>query len=241
MKEIRFFYTPDAATTDELPDGEAQHASRVLRLHEGDDIYLMDGRGTFYEAHLTAVSNHHCRYAIDRSLPQQRAWEGRLSLAMAPTKMMERTEWMAEKATEVGVDSLTMLDCRFSERKSLRQDRLEKIVVGAVKQSRKPWMPVVEGMTPFSEYISRPFAGRKFICHCYDEVPRADMFDRLLAPADSPDVVVMIGPEGDFSIDEVRQALDHGFESVTLGSSRLRTETAALQAAIMMQLARRRR
>lgn len=239
MKESRFFYVPDAATGERLPDDEAQHAARVLRLKAGDEIFLDDGRGSFYRAHLTMVSNHSCLYAIDEPLPQERAWQGHLHLAMAPTKMMERTEWLAEKATEVGIDELTMLNCRFSERRAVRTDRLERIVVGAVKQSRKPWKPVVNGMTPFEDFISQPREGEKFICHCYEEIAKADLMSLLLSPADCKDVTIMIGPEGDFSIDEVREAIDRGYKSVSLGRSRLRTETAALQAAVMAQIARR--
>ncbi len=239
MKESRFFFVPNAASTDKLPEEEAQHASRVLRLKEGDEIFLDDGNGMFFRAHLTMVSNHNCFYAIDEPLPQQRDWCGKIHLAMAPTKMMERTEWLTEKATEVGFDELTMLDCRFSERRKVRTDRLERIVVGAVKQSRKPWKPIVNGMTAFSDFIDKPRKGGKFICHCYEEIPKADLMEQLLIPAEEKDVTIMIGPEGDFSIDEVREAMNKGYKSVSLGHSRLRTETAALQAVVMAQLARR--
>lgn len=239
MKESRFFYVPDAASVDRLSDEEAQHAARVLRLKPGDEIFLDDGKGSFFRAHLTMVGNHRCHYAIDEAMPQERAWRGHIHMAMAPTKMMERTEWMAEKATEVGFDELTMLSCRFSERRTVRTDRLERIVVGAVKQSRKPWKPVVNGMTPFADFIHQPRGGEKYICHCYEEVAKADLMELLLQPADNCDVTILIGPEGDFSIDEVNEAIDCGYKSVSLGRSRLRTETAALQAVVMAQLARR--
>lgn len=239
MKESRFFYVPDAASADHLSDEEAKHASRVLRLKPGDEIYLDDGKGTFFRAHITMVGNHSCHYAIDETMPQAPAWKGHIHLAMAPTKMMERTEWMAEKATEVGFDELTMLCCRFSERSTVRTDRLERIVVGAMKQSRKPWMPVVNGMTPFADFIHQHRNGEKYICHCYDEVDKADLMELLLQPTEDNDVTIMIGPEGDFSIDEVKEAIACGYKSVSLGRSRLRTETAALQAVVMAQLARR--
>ncbi len=239
MKESRFFYVPDAASVDRLSEEESQHAARVLRLKSGDEIFLDDGNGSFYRAHLTIVGNHSCRYAIDEVLPQQRTWHGRIHIAMAPTKMMDRTEWMAEKATEVGVDELTMLDCRFSERRTVRVDRLERIVVGALKQSRKPWKPIVNGMTPFADFIHQPWKGEKYICHCYEEVAKADLMELLLQPTDDKDVTIMIGPEGDFSIDEVHEAMACGYKSISLGRSRLRTETAALQAVVMAQLARR--
>ena len=173
-------------------------------------------------------------------MPQPRAWRGRVHLAIAPTKMMERMEWMAEKATEVGCDEFSFLQCRFSERKTLRADRIDKIVVSAVKQSRKAWKPVVNDLCSFQQFVGQPRNGRKFIAHCYEEIPRKDLFSELMAhPSDDADVTILVGPEGDFSIDEVRQAIDAGYESISLGTSRLRTETAGLAAVMMAHLARR--
>ena len=107
MKEVRYFYAPDAATAQELPDEEAQHALRVLRLKEGDEMMLMDGKGNYYRAEVTLAQGHHCQYAIREVLPQERQWQGHLHLAIAPTKMMDRMEWMLEKAVEVGVDEIS--------------------------------------------------------------------------------------------------------------------------------------
>ena len=116
MKEVRFFYVPEAATQTELPADEATHALRVLRLHEGDEMMLMDGVGNYYRAEVTLAHGHHCQYAIKETLPQERQWQGRVHLAIAPTKMMDRMEWMLEKAVEVGVDEISFLNCQFSER-----------------------------------------------------------------------------------------------------------------------------
>ena len=247
MKEVRYFFAPDAVTADELPEEEAQHAVRVLRLTEGDEIYLMDGKGTFYRAMVTMAHGRRCSYSIVETLPQQPLWNGRVHLAMAPTKMMERVEWMAEKATEIGCDEFSFLLCRFSERKQMREDRVEKTVLSAVKQSRKPWMPQVNALTPFTEFIKTPRQGRKFICHCYDEIPRADLYAILsgTSPDHQPvapeeEVTVLVGPEGDFALEEVQQAMAEGYVSVSLGNARLRTETAALSAVMMTQLAKRR-
>ena len=226
---------PDATHQQQLPDEEAQHAIRVLRLKEGDEMVLMDGCGAFHEALVTFADKHHCLYEIRRSLPQQPAWRGHLHLAVAPTKMMERIEWLAEKATEVGFDELSFLDCQFSERRTIKTARIEKIVVAAMKQSRKAWLPQVNEMESFRSFIQKHTQGRRYIAHCYEEVPREDLYSELLQPSDD-DVLVMIGPEGDFSIEEVRMAVDAGFVSVDLGKSRLRTETAALAAVMMMQL-----
>lgn len=238
MKEVRYFYVPDAANRTELPEEEAQHALRVLRLQVGDSIMLIDGQGCFFEARVSLADRHHCCYEIVQSLPQQRPWAGHLHLAVAPTKMLERTEWLYEKATEVGVDELSLLNCQFSERRVVKEQRLAKIVVAAAKQSRKAWMPQVNPIVDFRQFIAAHREGRRYIAHCYDEVPRTELFDELRRPCDDADALVLIGPEGDFSIDEVRQAVDAGFVSVSLGSSRLRTETAGLAAVMMMQLSK---
>ena len=240
MKETRYFYVPDAEVRQELPSEEAAHATKVLRLKEGDEIMLMDGRGTFYRAEVTLSANHHCMYHIMESLPQQRLWEGRIHLAMAPTKMNERTEWLVEKAVEVGINEISFLNCQFSERRSLKMERIQKIVVAAAKQSRAAFMPDIHDLTKFKGFIDSHSEGNRFIAHCYDEVPRINLFDRLCQLPPSDDVLVLVGPEGDFSIDEVRYAVESGFISVDLGKSRLRTETAGLSAVMMMQLAKQR-
>lgn len=165
-------------------------------------------------------------------------------------------EWMAEKATEVGFDEISFLETQFSERKSLRVDRIDKIVIAAMKQSRKAWKPQVNELTAFKSFVDAHTTGRRFICHCYPEIARKDFFTAITASqqavvaspqeracdmtmSHSDDIIVLVGPEGDFSVEEVRYALDCGFESVSLGQSRLRTETAGLSAVLMAQLARR--
>lgn len=239
MKESRYFYEPDVKPNGELSAEESAHAARVLRLKEGDTIFLIDGKGTFHEAEMSLVNARHCIYKVKKSMPQEKKWTAGIHLAIAPTKAMERMEWLVEKATEIGFDTLTLLACKFSERKTLRTDRLERIIVSAVKQSRKPWLPAVNGMTAFEEFVKRPATGRKFIAHCYAQAERRDFFKRLEDTGKEEDITVMIGPEGDFSIEEVRMAELNGFEPVTLGESRLRTETAGLYAVMMAQLARR--
>lgn len=237
MKETRFFYAPEAATTEELPEDEATHAMRVLRLKEGDEMMLMDGNGTFYRAEVTLAATRRCMYRIVETMPQQPQWKANLHIAIAPTKMMERMEWMVEKATEIGINEFSFLNCKFSERKVMKTARLDRIAVSAVKQSRKAWKPVLHDMVAFKDFISKPAPGHKFIAHCYEEVPRTYLFDELKNMPEADDCLVMIGPEGDFSIDEVKAAVDAGYTSVHLGESRYRTETAALAALMMMQLA----
>jgi 16S rRNA (uracil1498-N3)-methyltransferase len=148
-------------------------------------------------------------------------------------------EWMTEKCVEVGLDELTFLNCQFSERRQVKTPRIENIVVSAVKQSRKAWKPQVHGMTGFSDFVNSHPTGRRYIAHCYEEIPRSYLFDELQKLSDGFHAsTVLIGPEGDFSIDEVREAVDAGYISVHLGSSRLRTETAGLAAVMMMQLSK---
>jgi 16S rRNA (uracil1498-N3)-methyltransferase len=238
MKETRYFYVPNAADVNDLPEEEASHAVRVLRLKAGDEMMLMDGQGSFYRARVTETSSHHCRYKILEPLPQQPSWNGRIQLAIAPTKLMDRMEWLVEKATEVGVDELFLLDCQFSERRVVKTQRLEKIIVSAVKQSRKAWVPIVHDMLSFKSFVKEHTTGRRYIAHCYEEVPRVNLFDELRKTAETDEVTVLVGPEGDFSIEEVKMAVEAGFVPVDLGKSRLRTETAGLAAVMMMQLAR---
>lgn len=233
MKEERFFYQPDVAS-GALSKEEAAHAVRVLRLREGDEVWLMDGQGTFYRAEITIASNHNCLYRVVETLPQERAWKGHIHLAVAPTKLNDRMEWLAEKATEIGFDELSFLDCKFSERRVVKTERIDKIVLSALKQSRKAWKPAVNDMQPFKSFVTRPRTGQKFICHCYEEASALPYLLDVLEQG--RDATVMIGPEGDFSIEEVRFAEANGWQSVSLGLSRLRTETAALVAVHLMQI-----
>ena len=237
MKETRYFYVPDAASTNELPAEEAAHASRVLRLESGDEVFLIDGTGCFFKAQLTLVTKGRCLYDIVERLPQEKTWNGRIAVAMAPTKVIDRVEWTLEKATEIGIDEFSLLNCAFSERRNVKLERLDKIVVAAVKQSRKAWKPLLNDLQPFEGFVNRPRKGAKYIAHCYAEIDKKDLYGELLQLNGDEEVTILIGPEGDFSIDEVRLAMSKGYVPVSLGQSRLRTETAALAATMMAQLA----
>jgi len=238
MKEVRYFYVPNASNEHELPEEEAQHAVRVLRMQMGDEMMLMDGEGTFYRAEVAEATKKRCLYNIVETLPQKRQWPGHLHLAMAPTKNMDRTEWTCEKATEIGFDELSFVRCKFSERTVIKNERIDKILISATKQSRKAWKPILNEMLDFKKFIDsvKDRNGGKFICHCYDEPELGEkklLKDCLLKGEDN---LVMVGPEGDFSIDEVKYAEANGFQSVSLGESRLRTETAGLVAVHLMNL-----
>lgn len=238
MKEVRFFYVPDALNYNELPPDEAMHALRVLRLKIGDEMMLMDGQGNFYKAEVTLAHTKHCMYEIKETMPQERQWQGHVHLAIAPTKLMDRVEWMVEKAVEIGVDEISFLNCQFSERRLVKIPRVEKIAVSAIKQSRKAWKTQLNDVVTFKKFITQPRGGHQFIAHCYDEIPRTYLYDELRNLPDTEDTTVLVGPEGDFSVEEVKEAIDNGFVSVHLGKSRLRTETAGLSAILMMQLSK---
>ena len=169
-------------------------------------------------------------------MPQAPLWSGHLHIAMAPTKNMDRTEWFAEKATEIGIDELTFLNCRFSERRVIKTERISKILIAAIKQSLKARLPRLNEMTDFNRFIAQPFKGQKFIAHCHEgEKP---LLKEVLQRGE--DALVLIGPEGDFSEEEVQQAVAQGFQPISLGPSRLRTETAALVACHLMNLTNQR-
>jgi len=220
------FYVPDMAVHPQLPEPEAQHCLKVLRMQTGDIVQLTDGKGNFYKAAITEAHPKHCRLNILEIIPLQPAWKGQITIAVAPTKNIERMEWFAEKATEIGIDRIVFLNCRFSERKEIKPERINKILISAMKQSLKARLPELQAMIDFKKFIAQPFDGQKFIAHCYPgEKP-------LLSKTYRPDenALVLIGPEGDFSEEEIELAVNQGFVPVSLGESRLRTETAALTA-----------
>ncbi|MEG1546665.1 MAG: 16S rRNA (uracil(1498)-N(3))-methyltransferase, partial [Bacteroides sp.] len=214
------------------PEEEAQHCVRVLRLTQGDEVMLTDGKGSFYKAEINAATGKRCLVTVKETINQDPLWKAHLHIAMAPTKNMDRNEWFAEKATEIGFDELTFLNCRFSERKVIKNERIEKILVSAIKQSLKATLPLLNEMTDFDKFIAKDFRGQKFIAHCYEgEKP---MLKEIIRKGE--DALVLIGPEGDFSPEEVEKAIAHGFVPISLGKSRLRTETAALVACHILNL-----
>lgn len=234
MKEIHLFYAPNIADDGALPAEESAHAVRVLRMQEGDELLATDGRGTMYACRLTLASQKKCLVSIDSATPTPLPWKGNIHIAVAPTKNMDRMEWFAEKATEIGCNRFSFLLCKNSERKVIKTERIEKIVVAATKQSHKAYVPQIDELQSFKDFVKQPFEGNKFICHCLVEPHTLPaLHDMVQADADT---LVLIGPEGDFSREEVDAALAAGFQSVHLGMSRLRTETAALAAVHIMNL-----
>ena len=225
------FYCPDIETKQTLSEEESGHCVRVLRYSAGDEILITDGRGTTYTARITNPHPKHCDFEIISREKQEPHHHFHLHIAIAPTKNIERMEWAVEKCVEIGVDEITPLLCRFSERKQLRTDRLEKIILSAAKQSLTPYLPVLHELTPYDAFIKSQESRdksqeQKFIAHCYKEDKRV-LKDEI---EQGRDVLVLIGPEGDFSEQEIAEALSLGFVPVSLGNSRLRTETAAVVA-----------
>ena len=220
------FYAPDIATNRELPETEAHHCLKVLRMQQGDTLRLTDGKGFFYQAELAEIHSNRCMVNLLETIPQPPLWEGSIEIALAPTKNIDRIEWFAEKATEIGIDKISFLRCRFSERKELSTGRILKIMISAMKQSEKARLPELQEMTGFKEFIRQDAERGKFIAHCYPDkkIPLAQ------ACRGNENVLVLIGPEGDFSEEEISLANECGFIPVSLGESRLRTETAALTA-----------
>ncbi|MCQ2059703.1 MAG: 16S rRNA (uracil(1498)-N(3))-methyltransferase [Bacteroidaceae bacterium] len=220
------FYAPDIEQTNELPQAEAVHAVRVLRLKEGDEISVTDGKGYMYKAVLTACSPKRCLVHITERSKQPDLWKGQICVAVAPTKMMDRNEWFVEKAVEIGVDRISFMKTCNSERCSINSERIERIAVSAMKQSYKATLPQFDNMISFNDIVKTPFDGVKCIAHL--EPGRKQLLQDVLTP--NTNALVLIGPEGDFSPSEIEMALANGFEPVSLGPSRLRTETAALVA-----------
>ena len=223
---MALFYVPDLVSGHVLPEEESQHAVKVLRLQAGAEITVIDGVGGYYKAKIIHPHPKHCTFEINESIPEYGKRNFHLHIAIAPTKNVERLEWFIEKATEIGIDEITPLLCRFSERKIIKAERLEKIIVSAAKQSVKAYFPIIHPLCTFDELIKTHQASQKFIAHCYEE-------DKKLLQNEirkSTDVLILIGPEGDFSKEELQKAISVGFIPVSLGNSRLRTETAGVVA-----------
>jgi 16S rRNA (uracil1498-N3)-methyltransferase len=195
-------------------------------MKAGDPILITDGKGIFYDAIVALPHQKHTTVEILNQTKAEKSWKPRIHIAFAPTKNIDRTEWFVEKATEIGIDVFTPLLTRHSERKEIKLARIEKILVSAMKQSQKAYLPVLNPMMPFGEFVRRSFSGQRMIAHCHegDKKLLSQAYNR------GEDALVLIGPEGDFSEQEVDLALANKFLPISLGESRLRTETAALVA-----------
>lgn len=229
VKADKIFYTPDykgEADSCILPEEESQHAVKVLRLKAGEHIHLVNGVGGLFETEILNPHPKRCEVKILNRVYEYGKRNFHLHIAIAPTKMNERMEWFLEKATEIGIDEVTPVICRFSERKELKLQRMEKILISAMKQSVKAYKPKLNEPCDFGQVLEKAEASQKFIAHCYEE-------EKILlkeAYTQGSDVLILIGPEGDFSQEEVQAAIAAGYKPVSLGNSRMRTETAGIVA-----------
>lgn len=233
------FYTPDIQPHHKafvLSEEESKHAIRVLRLAVGGQIHLVDGRGGLYTA--TIVDAHPKRTVLE-IIAVHLDFERRpyhLHIAIAPTKNIDRVEWFLEKATEIGIDEITPIICERSERKEVKIERLNKVMVAAMKQSLKAYLPKLNEAISYNSFLNQELGGHKLIAHCGDG--DKTYINQTILPTNH--CLVLIGPEGDFSTSEIGKAESKGFQSITLGDARLRTETAALASCIEVALLNRR-
>ena len=224
---MHLFYTPDITSElYTLHEDESKHCIKVLRLQTGDTVTLIDGKGGLYTAEIV---DPHPKKTILKVVNTQLAYGKRnhyLHLAVAPTKNIERIEWLLEKATEIGVDEISLVICDRSERKEVKLDRLNRIITSAIKQSLKAYHPVLNEPIAFKNFIKQTRISQRFIAHCMPE----DKKTLQSCINNQGDYVILIGPEGDFTPHEITAAIENKFIPITLGNSRLRTETAALEA-----------
>ena len=199
---------------------------RVLRLEAGSPVQLIDGKGGLYTAEIKDAHPKRTILQITSVTTEYQKRNHYLHIAIAPTKNLDRLEWFLEKATEIGIDEISLIICQRSERKEAKTERLDKIITSAIKQSLKAYHPVLNEPIAFNKFLAQPFDGQKFIAHCEDR----DKTNLQAELQKHGRYLIMIGPEGDFSPTEIDAALDNGYKAITLGESRLRTETAALEA-----------
>lgn len=227
---MQLFYQPEllSGITHLSPD-ESRHAIKVLRLKSGDQISLIDGKGTFYKATITNDSFKKCEFAITET-KKETIRSGFRHIALSPTKNLDRTEWFVEKAVEIGVDRISFIRCSNSERKVLKTERLVKKAISAMKQSIKASLPIIDEMVSFKQFVRETQTESRFIAYVD--------FDNPIQLKDSlnKENLILIGPEGDFSQEEVGMAIEHGFKKVSLGQSRLRTETAGMVSVNILNL-----
>jgi len=229
IQQMQLFYTPDIDPSHAqyfLSEEESKHAIRVLRLNMGDEMQLIDGRGGLYTAEIKDPHPKRTILQITSAIQGFNKRDHYLHIAIAPTKNIERLEWFLEKATEIGIDEISLIICQRSERKEAKTDRLNKIITSAIKQSIKAYHPVLNEPEPLAKLLARNFDGQKFIAHC-DAGEKLNLKDTIIPQGK---YLILIGPEGDFTPKEIDEALNNDFKAITLGESRLRTETAALEA-----------
>ncbi len=227
MSISNFFYSPDIdGHFHTLNKDDSNHLVRVLRIQKGDKVYVTNGKGLIFECVVTDPDSRSCQVEIIHQEAGDDQRDYRLRIAIAPTKNINRFEWFLEKCTEIGVDVINPMLTEHSERKIIKVDRLNRVITAAVKQSLKSFHPELDKLTYFKDFIKTPFSGQKFIA--YVDANVKDELFTICKPG--MDTLILIGPEGDFSQEEIETAKENGFILVKLGPSRLRTETAGVVA-----------
>lgn len=230
---MNVFYLPDAENgMISFLEEESKHCVKVLRMQEGDRFCVTNGKGSLFDGELVEA---HPKRAVACLTNQRPGYDNRpfsLEIAIAPTKLNERTEWFLEKATEIGIDKVRLFASYHSERRVANVERFRKVMISAIKQSIKSKLPEIEDVVDFNKLVKQPFDGQKFIAWIDDNVTEllCDKYEK------GKNALVLIGPEGDFSAEEVKLAVENGFVPVSLGDARLRTETAAIVACHTVQL-----
>ena len=230
---MNVFYIPDAVEgLNTLSEDESKHCVKVLRMTEGERFCVTNGKGFLFDAELVEALPKRASVNLTNQRKGYDHWDFNLEIAIAPTKLNERMEWFLEKATEIGIDKVRLFTSYHSERRAANVERFEKVMVAAMKQSIKSRLPIVEDIVPFDKLVRQPFEGQKFIAWIDDDVTEklCDLYKK------GENVLVLIGPEGDFSPEEVVLAKENGFVPCSLGDARLRTETAALVSCHTIQL-----
>ena len=223
---MQLFYIQNPESEIILSAEESKHATKVLRKKEGDILNFTDGKGYLYKAVITVADTRKCRLQVVSSEQKEKQHNYYLHIAIAPTKNMDRFEWFLEKATEIGIDEITPIICSSSERKVIKTERGNRILLSALKQSLKYHLPKLNKAISLTNFIKQDFEGTKYIAHCADGEKK-----ELRTVNKTEKNIILIGPEGDFSQKEIDLALQNQFKAVSLGASRLRTETAGIIAA----------
>lgn len=224
---MHLFYTPDISGDNyQLSEEESKHASRVLRLTVGDEIILTDGRGTWMPSEIIDDHPKRCLIRIKERIEKYQPSSYYLHMAVAPTKNISRFEWYLEKATEIGIQRITPILTAHSERKDIKTNRLEKVITSAMKQSLKAWHPKLDKMIKLEAFLTQEFPAKKFIASC--EAPQSERLENFLNAGES--ALILVGPEGGFSPEEIALSQKNGFQAISISKSRLRTETAAIVA-----------
>ena len=233
---MQLFYNPNIninTTQFTFDKIESRHIVKVLRKKEGDILFITNGKGALFTATILFANDKKCTVQITKHEVKKKPWNYYLHIAIAPTKNNDRLEWFLEKATEIGIDEITPITCKHSERKVIKKERLDKVVVSAMKQSLKFQLPKLNDATTFQHFIKQDFDGDLFIAHCEEtnkKTLKNVLTSRLRSKGQEQKITILIGPEGDFSTKEIEMALQQKFIPVSLGESRLRTETAGIVA-----------